>query len=154
MSKTSEDYATAEDITGEVFLRLQLKWEDITPHLSGVITAWLYTTAEYLSMDHNKKRIGRKTFSLDPSQHDPGDGGREVARINSDYDYQLLLQRIEKLLSKKEWALFVAIYVEELPQHIIMERFHIPNDQQFYLRKSRLRAKLKQHRLYLSDREG
>ena len=143
MSKLQCDRYTAEDIAAETFLTLQLKWDTISPRNSGVIAVWLYRTADNKIRDH-KKSLARTPMMIDmdsPAAQELRDETDERAMIDQAIDYQRLLDRIRRALSKKDWALSHAIYVEELSSKDLMQQFRI-NADTLYLRRSRLKHRL------------
>lgn len=58
------DAQVAEDLTGEVFLRLVVKMGNFT-YRGRPILAWLYTIARNLLIDHQRKQVQSGTLSLE-----------------------------------------------------------------------------------------
>ena len=65
-----------------------------------------------------------------------------VQRVQEQYDYELLLQKIRHKLKEKDRLLFEAIYIERLPTELLAQRLQI-STAAVYLRKARLDRKLR-----------
>ena len=143
LSKTQYDSHTVEDLTSETFIKLYLKWGEISPHTYGVVITWLYRAAEYEILDYIKKQSRRPQIDSEPpSEHEFSDHCSELEEIHGKHDYLILLRNIQNSLSPKDWDLFVAIYLDRLSIEEIKTRFNL-NENALYLRKSRIKKKLK-----------
>lgn len=137
------DYYTAEDLTGEAFYKLQIKWEEISPHTPGVVLTWLYRTANYCVKDYKKQQSRRPEIAPDPPPESVfSDHGIEANEVDEEHGYQALLRNIEQTLSQSDWELFVAIYIDELPLETILHKFHLKANT-FYMKKARIKRRLK-----------
>lgn len=143
MTQHHYDYHTAEDLTGETFYKLQLKWDDIAPRTQRVILTWLYRTANYCVKDYQKQQSRRPEIEPDPpAELMLSDQGIEASEIGERDSYQTLLRHIRQTLSQSDWELFVAIYIDELPLEALLHKFHLSSNS-FYMRKARIRRRLK-----------
>lgn len=143
MSQHYYDYHTAEDLTSEAFYKLQLKWDEICPHTSGVVLTWLYRTADYCVKDYKKQQSRRPEIDPDPpAEPELSDHGIEANEVDEKHSYQALLRNIQQTLSQSDWELFVAIYIDELPLETILHKFHLKANT-FYMKKARIKRRLK-----------
>jgi RNA polymerase sigma-70 factor (ECF subfamily) len=72
------DVQVAEDLTGEVFLRLVAKMDKFT-YRGRPILAWLYTIARNLLIDHQRKQAQFGTLELENQWETSDPGPPEVA---------------------------------------------------------------------------
>ena len=73
------DVQVAEDLTGEVFLRLVTKMDRFT-YRGRPILAWLYTIARNLLVDHQRKQAQADVSELEDRWVTPDPGPPEVAQ--------------------------------------------------------------------------
>lgn len=143
MTQHDYDYHTAEDLTSETFYKLQMKWEGISPHTPGIILSWLYRTASFCVKDYKKQRSRRPEIApVPPTEPEFSDHGIEAEEVDEQYSYQMLLRNIQQTLSQRDWELFVAIYIDELPLETILQAFHLKTNT-FYMKKARIKRRLK-----------
>lgn len=137
------DY-TAEDLTEDTFLVLQLKWNSISPHTPAVIVTWLYRTAGNKMRDFRKKcRRSPVIVTLDSEAAEPflATFDEKLGQIDDAHDLQMMLRLIKHSLSKNDWDFFVSIYIDNLPSSEIMEMFNF-NSGLFYARRKLLNKKV------------
>ncbi len=138
------DRYRAEDIASDVFFILQLKWNTIHPRTPAVLITWLYRTADNLLRDHRKRAM----HSPDVVELESAEsmlfahGSDEIDIMLQKEDFRRLLHTIKAALSKGDWALFVAKYIEEKTTAEMLAQFGLQPGT-FYLRCSRLRGRLK-----------
>ena len=139
-AKLSCDTYIAQDIASDTFYTLQIKWDTITPHTSAVIVTWLYKAADNKIKDFRKKMARTPTFfdwNSPEVQTAIGEIDKKLVQINDEHDYKLLLNHIQRSLSKNEWAFFVSIYVDKRSPDEVMQQFGI-NSGTLYVRRGRL----------------
>ncbi len=152
-SRLHVDHQAAEDITSDVFLKLQLKWDSISPRSPAVIATWLYRAAENTILDYIKKTSRRPIIAVEPETgFEFSDHGAEAEKTIGDLDCQFLLDQIKTILTPRDWDLFLAIYVFELPRDELLKKFHLKANQ-FYLRKLRIREKLRKNLIFLDHHD-
>ena len=58
--RTSKNKPDAEDITGEVFLRLGKKWDTLENYDKNRVLGWLYSTAENVILEFDRFNYRRE----------------------------------------------------------------------------------------------
>ena len=142
VSRLHCDTALAEEACSDVFFLLQSKWESLASHRPQLIITWLYRTANYVICNYRRRMTRQAAQDLEAALGEYASDEDGVQRVQEQYDYELLLQRIRRLLKEKDRLLFEAIYIERLPTELLAQRLQI-STAAVYLRKARLDRKLR-----------
>ena len=92
-----KDAYLAEDLTGEVFLRVWKKWKEIK---QDFIQALLYKTAKNIIIDYYRSRKNKKNVSLEETVEmglEPSYDEDLIEKINKDTNIQMITGAMSKL---------------------------------------------------------
>jgi RNA polymerase sigma factor (sigma-70 family) len=142
VSRLHCDTSLAEEACSDVFFLLQSKWDELSSHQPRLILTWLYRTANYVMCDYRRKTARYSTQEWEIALKEYAANEDDVQRVQEQYDYELLLQKIKHRLKEKDRLLFEAIYIEKLPTETLAQQLHI-STAAVYLRKARLDRKLR-----------
>ena len=104
-----EDFADADEIVGEAFVRLHTKWNERCSFDKDQNKKWMYNTIEYIRKEYKKN--SRKTEADDIDEH--SEYLEDGTEIDENLRYEELLKTIGQDLSESDRELFQLVYVEE-----------------------------------------
>jgi RNA polymerase sigma-70 factor (ECF subfamily) len=96
------DVQVAEDLAGEVFVRLVAKMNKFT-YRGRPILAWLYTIARNLLIDHRRRQAQSGTLALEEGWETPDPGPPEVTQRGLTRD--CLLRALQRLTEDQQRVL-------------------------------------------------
>lgn len=132
-----ENSADADEIVGEAFVRLHIKWSDRCGYDEEHNKKWMYNTIGYIMKEYKKK--SRKLEADSIEEH--SEYLHISTEIGENLRYEELLQTIEQNLSESDKKLFHLAYVEEKSYSEICEELKIEN-QTLRTRISRLKSRI------------
>ena len=137
----SKNYDDALDITQEVFFVFSKKANELQ---DNYIEHWLMAVARKKALEYYRKINNEKmVVSLEDSFHSPDEIFSVLTKFYSysDADVKITLEAILKLLTKKEYDLFVKKFIEKKSQAEIAEELGI-SVSNVSTRTTRLREKI------------
>ena len=105
--RTSKNRADAEDIAGEVFLRLGQKWDTLKNYDGNIILGWLYGTANKVMLEQHKIKLTQEAMTLSLTANNGADielpDGLLWIVSSATKNITLLTKTLRGFLSKR-WA--------------------------------------------------
>lgn len=109
-----EDYDAAEEIMGQVFLRLieNVRKYQIAPKDNvAIFSAWLYRMAYNKMVDNLRKQKRSTSLPIEQMETIP-ERGSPTQQVEEQVDFELLLQKL-KLLNEQQRQVIVLRFIEE-----------------------------------------
>lgn len=141
--RNGHDLFYAQEAASESFLTLFRKWKRMKSYDEKYLASWLFGTAE-----NKMKEIHRKnppicdSFEKLKEYIDQLSSENEIAYNDETQRFNMYIQRIEKVLSRKDKQLFHYIVVDKLTYKETADKIH-STENAVKLRWLRLREKIK-----------
>lgn len=142
--RTSKNKPDAEDIAGEVFLRLGKKWDTLENYDKNRVLGWLYNTAENVILEYQRKQIIQNDLTVsitDENGIDDEFADESIDGYEENIKFEHYISQIKKELSHEEFEFFNYVIIQNLPYKDVGQKLHI-SESAVKMRRRRLSRKL------------
>lgn len=143
--RTSKNRADAEDIAGEVFLRLGQKWDNLKDYDENRILGWLYGTANKVMLEQHKIKLTQEAVTSSLTANNGADielPDETVDGYEENRKFENYISQIKEELCAKDFEFFEYIVIQKLPYKDVGQKFSI-SESAAKMRWQRLKGKLK-----------
>ena len=142
--RTSKNRSDAEDIAGEVFLRLGKKWDTLDSHDENRVLGWLYSTANKVMLEQHRDKLTQETLTSSLTTNNGADidlPDESVDGYEENHKFENYISQIKDELCAKDFEFFEYIVIQKLPYKDVGQKFRI-SESAAKMRWQRLKRKL------------
>lgn len=143
--RTSKNMSDAEDVAGDVFLKLGKEWNSMDSHEENRGLAWLHSVADYKIQELYRKNYKNQNMTI-PLHTREGDDyelpDESVDGYEENRKYENYISQIKERLTEEEWRLFELSAINQKAYKEIGEILQI-SEAAVKMRRQRLNLKLK-----------